>query len=429
MRARRLGVLGCLAAGFTLGFSACGGGDGGGGGGGDRLDLTVGDLVPLTGDLSDFGPPGQKAAMLAKQQIDQAIKETGADHSVRVVNQDTETDPQASVQAARRVLAEGATCIAGAWASADTIPTAQSVSMREGILQISPASTSDEITKLGDPDGLINRTAPPDSFQGPTAANFIEREIGSAQGKTVNVGARNDAYGTGLADTFSAAWRDKGGRIGERVIYDPKQASYDSEAQRLASGNPDAYFIVDFPETYAKFGPALVRTGDWDPNKTFVTDGLISSQLADDAGAEAVNGMRGTAPGSPDGGRAAREFDTLFTDFRPTNIERQTFDAQNFDATTLCYLSAVAAGSTDGESMAEQVRRVSSPPGERFTFLNLAGAISALQDGADIDYDGASGPIDMDENGDATAGVYDTFHFENGEPKPVGEVPITPRSS
>ena len=101
------------------------------------------------------------------------------------------------------------------------------------MLQISPASTSDEITGLDDPDGLMNRTAPPDSLQGPTLANYIEQELGGAEGIAVNVGARDDAYGTGLADSFGTAWEDKGGTVGEEVIYDPAQPSYDSEASLL----------------------------------------------------------------------------------------------------------------------------------------------------------------------------------------------------
>ena len=72
--------------------------------------------------------------------------------------------------AARKMVeSDGASCIAGAWASSDTIPAAGRWRSSEGVLQISPASTSDEITGLDD-DGLINRTAPPDSFQGPTLA-------------------------------------------------------------------------------------------------------------------------------------------------------------------------------------------------------------------------------------------------------------------
>jgi ABC-type branched-subunit amino acid transport system substrate-binding protein len=425
MRRLKFVWLAVAIASLTLGIAACGGDDDDGGGPGEtQLDLTVGDSLPLSGDLADFGPPGDKAAKLALSEINKSIQDAGVDHKVTLVTEDNETNPQAAVQAARKMVADGATCIAGAWASADSIPTFESVSSREGILQISPASTSDEITGLNDPDGVMNRTAPPDSFQGPTLANFIEEELGSAEGTTVNVGARNDAYGTGLADTFGAAWQDKGGEIGEEVIYDPEQPSYDSEAQQIVSGNPDAFVIVDFPETYNKVGPALVRTGDFDPSKAFVTDGLVSGDLASGAGEDAVNGMRATAPGAPDKGSPTQQFDDAYTAFNPKNIDRMTFDAQNFDAVVLCYLAAVAAGSTEGTDMAAEVREISGPPGDEYTYLNLSDAITALQDGDDIDYNGTSGQIDMDEAGDATAGVYDTFEFKGGAPEVIGEIPV-----
>ena len=132
---------------MAAGLAACGDDDddegGGGGGGGEtKIDLTVGDLVPLTGDLSDFGPPGRKAADLAAEEINAATKEAGVDHTVEVVHEDTQTDEQAAVQAARKVIADGATCIAGAWASTDTVPVARSVTIREGVMLISPASTA-----------------------------------------------------------------------------------------------------------------------------------------------------------------------------------------------------------------------------------------------------------------------------------------------
>jgi len=416
-----------VVASLSLVFVACGDDEEEGGtevtGGEASLDLTIGQLVPLTGDLGDFGAPGQKAGELAVEEINAAIEEAGVEHTVTLVSEDSQTTEQGGISAAQKVLAEDGTCIAGEWASSVSIPVAESVSIREEILQISPASTSDEITDLDD-DGLVNRTAPPDSFQGPTLADFIEEEIGGAEGKTVNIGARNDPYGTGLAETFSAAWEEKGGEIGAEVIYDPEQPTYNSEATEITSGGPDATVIIDFPETYAKVGPALVRTGDFDAGTSFVTDGLISGDLAADAGDEAVNGLRGTAPGSPEEGTAPEAFDQAYTAFEPKDIERFTFDAQNFDAVILCYLAAVAAGSTEGADMAEVVQETSAAPGDQFTFEELPEAIEALQSGDDIDYEGASGSIEMDETGDATAGVYDTYEFKNGAPEVIGEVPV-----
>jgi len=324
------------------------------------------------------------------------------------------------------VESDGASCIAGAWASADTIPTAESVAIPDGVVLISPASTSDEITGLDD-DGLVSRTSPPDSFQGPTLSKYlVEKALVDPSKATVNIGARNDAYGTGLAGTFKDAWEAAGGSVGQEVVYDIKLPNYDTEAQQIVSGNPDGIVIVDFPETYNKVGPALVRAG-FDPTEAFVTDGLISGDLAAGAGADAVNGLRGTAPGVPDDDPSAQAFDKLWnsSDIDP-DVDRQTFDAQNFDAVVLCYLAAVAAGSTEGTDMAEHVQEISAPPGDAFTWEQLPDAIAALQNGDDIDYQGASGPIDMDDSGDATAGVYDIYEFKNGAPETTDEIEVTP---
>ena len=89
----------------------------------------------------------------------------------------------------------------------------------------------------------------------------------------------------------------------------------------------------------------------------------------------------------------------------------------------LCYLAAVAAGSTDGQDMADQLQAVTGPPGTQYTWEQLPDAIKALQNGDDIDYVGASGDINLDDNGDPTVGVYDELLFKNGEIKSVGQVP------
>jgi ABC-type branched-subunit amino acid transport system substrate-binding protein len=410
---------------LALGLVACGGDDDDDGGGGEAtLDLTIGDSVPLTGDLSPFGPPGQKAADMAIQQINSAIQEAGVDHTVSIVHEDNETSPQAAVQAARKLVeSDGASCLAGAWASADSLPTAQSVTIPEGILQISPASTSTELTPVED-DGLLNRVPPADNLQGPVLAQTIAEEIGGAQGKTINIGARNDAYGEAFTDAVTAGFEELGGSVGQSVLYDPEQPSYNSEAQQITSGNPDGIVIIDFPETFEKVGPALQRTGQWDANITYITDGLASGDLVESLD-PLMEGIRGTAPGTPEAGAASQAFDQLYQESEPRNVDRNTFDAQNFDAVILCYLAAVAAGSTDGQEMADQLRDITGPGGTKYTWQQLPEAIQALQNGDDIDYVGAAGEIDLDENGDPTKGVYDVYRIENADFSPIRQVDVT----
>ncbi|HEX8689250.1 MAG TPA: hypothetical protein VF729_03295, partial [Solirubrobacterales bacterium] len=134
--------------------------------------------------------------------------------------------------------------------------------------------------------------------------------------------------------------------------------------------------------------------------------------LSEEVGGEATEGMLGTAPGTFSGD-APNAFDKLYEG--APGPPRNLFDSTTFDDVILCYLAAVAAGSTDGTEMAEAIVDVTGPGGTKYTFEELAEAIEALQDGEDIDYEGASGPIDWDENGDLSRYIYDVSEFKGGK--------------
>jgi branched-chain amino acid transport system substrate-binding protein len=399
---------------LALGLVACGDDDddgGGGGGGTAQLDLTIGNLVPLTGDLAPYGAAGEKAGELAGKEIQKSVQATGGDDTVQVIAEDGASDDTGGVQAARKLIADGATCISGDYASTATVAVARSVTVPEEVMLISPASTADALSDIDD-DGLFARTAPPDGLQGVALADRMDKELGGLQGKTINIGARNDLYGTGFADSLEEELEERGAKVGEKVIYDPEQPSYNSEAQQITSGNPDNYVIIDFPETFAKVGPALARTGNWEAKKTFITDGLSSAELTEEVGPEVTEGMLGTAPGAFSGG-APDAFDKLYK--AAPGPPRNLFDAGVFDNVVLCYLGAVAAGSTDGKEISEAIIDVTAPGGSKFTFEQLPEAVEALENGEDIDYEGVSGPIDWDDNGDLSRYIYDVSEFKGGK--------------
>ena len=409
-------LLALAALGLAFGLAACGDDDDGDGGddvSSASFDLTVGDLVPLTGDLSQFGPPGRKAADLAAEEASAALEEAGADITVSVEHADTQTQPQASQSAARQLVSDGATCLAGAWASADTIPVGRSVAARQQIPLISPASTSPEISELPD-DGYVFRTAPSDALQGQVLADAVEEDLGSGDG-TISLAARNDAYGEGIITQFQSSWEEKGGSVTGPVLYDPEQGSYNSEATQIVEGDPDAFVIVDFEEPYNAVGAALARTGDFDPTNLWTADGLALDEIPDSIPADALDGASGTRPATPEDSDTAAAFDELFTS--APGPGRETFDAQNFDAVTLCVLAAVAAGSSEGPEIKDQIAEVAGAPGDQYDYTQLADAIAALQDGEDIDFEGVSGPLDLDENGDPTVANYEVWSYDNAKLK------------
>jgi branched-chain amino acid transport system substrate-binding protein len=385
-------------------LAGCGDDDGGSG---DVGELKVGVLVPLTGALADFGGPGSDAADLAAAQV------TGAGESapaLTLLTEDTKTDPQAAQEAATKLIeSDGVSALAGPWATPELIPTAENITIAAGVPLVTPSATGPDLTTLDD-DGLVFRTPPSDAIQGRVIAQVMAEELGADA--TVNTAHRNDSYGTALVEEFTKAWEAGGGTIGRNVPYNPDATSLNSEAQQIAGGDPDGWMIIDYTGTWAKMGPALVRTGNWDPARTFTADGLRSPDLPGDAGEQSVEGMRGTVPTSLEA-PAGAQFDALWT--AEVKKPRQTYDAQNFDAVILLALAAAAGGSSDPADIAENLEGVSGPPGDKFTYEQLSDAFQALADGEDIDYEGASGPIDFDENGDPASANYATWSYTGGK--------------
>ena len=407
---RRRTIASLLAVGaLGVGGIAAGCGDDDSGGG-DVGELKVGVLVPLTGDLADFGGPGSDAADLAAAQVNAAAEAGDTGLSLTLVTEDTKTDPQAAQEAATKLIeSDGVSAIAGPWGTPELIPTAENITIPAGVPLVTPSATGPDLTDLDD-DGLVFRTPPSDAIQG----QIIADEMGEALGadSTVNTANRNDSYGTALVAAFTEAWEAGGGTVAKNVPYNPEATSLNSEAQQIASGSPDGWMIIDYTGTWAKMGPALVRTGDWDPARTYTGDGLRSPDLPGDAGRETTEGMRGTVPTSLEA-PAGAQFDALWK--AEVQAPRQSYDAQNFDAVMILALAAAAAGSSDPAAIAENLQPVSAPPGDKYTFEQLQEALEAAANGDDIDFEGASSPINFDDNGDPTSYNYGTWSYTGGE--------------
>ena len=412
----RLVVVPLVVAGMAFGIAACGDDDETTSGGGTEsadasFDLTIGALLPLTGDLSAFGPAGEKAAILAVEEANAALEEAGADISVTLDAADSQTEPTAAQSAAKQMISGGASCLIGPWSSSETVPVGRSVAAREQVPLISPSATSPELTELPD-DGYVFRTAPSDALQGQVLADAIEEEEGIEA--VVSIGGRNDPYGEGIVTEFQAAWEAKGGTVTGPVLWDPELSSYNSEADEIVSGNPDVFLLIDFEEPWNRIGPALTRTGDYDAANLCTADGLaFEDGIPDSIPVDTLAGASGTRPSTPADSPTAKAFDELFAASSEPPKGRNSFDSQNFDAAVLCTLAAVAAGSSEAPAIQEQVQAVSGPPGDQYDYTQLADAITALQAGEDIDYQGVSGPGDLDDNGDPTLGFYETYEYDD----------------
>jgi ABC-type branched-subunit amino acid transport system substrate-binding protein len=402
-------VVGTIAAAATI-AAGCGGDDNGTGNGngegGFSGTLTIGAIAPLTGSLDAFGGAGEAAVELAASIANDALDDAGMDGRVEVVVEDGQsTDSAAATSAAEKLVrTDNVGCIIGEWASGSTEAVAESVTIDEGVPLISPASTAGAITDLEN----VYRTVPSDNLQAEVLAQAIADDLGD-EGGTISVAALNNTYGEGLASAFEEAATALNLEVNEPVLIAEGADQLDTEAGNLTAGDPDAFVVIAYPGEWQVLGPALARTGNWSADRTWGTDGLRDEGLAGD---DNNDGMRGTAPATDETSDIANAFQSAWDD--GTDEDRALFDSGNFDAAMLCILAAVKAGSTDAADIADELQAVSGPGGDEVTFEDLSSAFETLADGGEVNYEGVTGAIDWDENGDVTAASYDVWSFTGG---------------
>ncbi len=397
---RRIRSVAAIA--LLLAMAGCGGTTGSGGGA--SFTLKVGMVLPFTGDLANYGPSLDKSARMAVDLVNKALKQDNLNDTIKVVgSEDDQTQATAGVEAATKLVkTQGAQVVIGSMSSGVTLAIAQSVTIPNKVLMITPTSSDPALTTLQGKNDLLWRIYPSDVLQGAALAQAMGDTFG--KDATLNIAARNDAFGTALLDEFTKDWTSHGGKVGQKVVYNANATTFDSDAQKLAGGNPAGWMIADFPPTFAKLGPALVRTGQWAPGKTFMTEAMDNNDALNGIGAPATDGLRGTAASSPQGA-SADAFQQLFKTTYPGQAYT-SFEGTSFDAVVLACLAAVKAGSADPTKVKAKLRSVSGPAGEKYSWQQLPEAFKAASEGKDVAYQGAWGQIAWDVNGDPTSAVY-----------------------
>ena len=372
--------------------------------------LRIGTVLPFTGGLAAYGGNMDKAVRLAIKLQNAALKQAGLSKKIKVVlvdSQDGQTQAAASVEAAKKEVGEHVNVIIGEMASGATIPMAQSVTIPNHIVLISPTASAPEISTLAD-NGYVWRAYPSDTLQGKVLAQAALQKFG--KGATINVGARNDAFGTALEQLFIAQWKALGGKVGVNISWNPDQPTFDTEAGQLVSGNPAGWVIIDFPETFVKFVPSLVRSGKWDATKTLMTEALKDGTTLDGIG-QPVLGLSGTAA-SAAGGPAGTAFHAAWTKDVKGAQPYTGFEGTAFDAANVAFLAAMQGCSASPAKIKSNLISVSGAPGAKVTFLQLRQAIALLRKHEDINYEGAFCPVDFDSNGDIGSAVYEIWRYD-----------------
>jgi len=215
--------------------------------------LTVGELLPQSGDLAFLGPPEFAGVDLAVKDINAAGGVNGK--PVKQVKADSgDGTPNIAPSETDKLLAANADVIVGAASSSVSLSVIDRITAA-GVVQISPANTSTAFDSYAD-NGLYFRTAPSDVLQGQVMASTV-----IADGKqNIAILARQDSYGEALANNVKSFFEQAGGTVVSFQLYDPNAATFSAEVQKIKAEDPDALVLIAFDET-KKIVPELIKAG------------------------------------------------------------------------------------------------------------------------------------------------------------------------
>lgn len=371
--------------------------------------IRVGSLMATSGPVADITEPAQQAAELAINELEQSA--VGVDYELL----DTEADPAQAVSQAQTLATDDYPCVFGPTTSGEALQTTQQVLIPNEITSCTYSATTPTLSIVND-RGYSYRTVASDAFQSRVAAQVATEEHGANTAVTLY---QDDTYGRQLARAFAGAFE---GTITESIPYNPTTSGIE-EMERAVNLTPDLLFFVGFAgDTTDMFNHYYDM--DTRLDTVLVTDGMRDREVA--AGASRLlTEVFGTAPLAT--GPRLRQFERLYESEYGEPPEGAPFLANAYDAMAVLILAQAAADEQTGAGVRNQMREVTTGPGDTVVPGNLAqGVETALNgNGRSVRYRGASGEITFDGQGDIGSAGYEQFTFNReGSIETVGEYTV-----
>jgi hypothetical protein len=216
--------------------------------------LTLGGLLPTSGDLAFLGPPEIAGVELGIQEINENGGVNGADVVYAETADSGDGTPNIAPSSVDRLLSQDVDVVVGAASSSVSLSVIDKIT-QAGVVQISPANTSTAFDTYADA-GLYFRTAPSDVLQGQVMASTL---VGDGH-QNIAIMARQDSYGEALAENVRKFFEEQGGTVVSYQLYSPEAATYTAEVEAIKAEDPDAIVLIAFDET-KKIVPELKKNG------------------------------------------------------------------------------------------------------------------------------------------------------------------------
>jgi branched-chain amino acid transport system substrate-binding protein len=381
--------------------------------------FNIGVLLPLSGAEAGFGQPLLDAIELAQHNFN----ELGGvqNHPIGLIICDTEGNDELALSSARHLVdSAGVSAIIGPDYSSQTIDIAQQVTIASEVVLVTPSGTATTISGLDDND-LVWRTTPSDDLQGRALGNTVEAllddELSDVRNtaKVAMLVRQSDVYASGLREGLinhlPADIRDD--TTGHRFTpleYQNSSAGEGSDYSGVIGEivsqqvEPDVVVILGSSEAWEIAASLDQQLTEKEPIYLFA-DAARNKDQASATPAALEGRIWGTAPRNvgDDDYVPWQSFKTAYQSAHQVNPADYQFIANAYDA---LYVVALGASGTDfsGPQIAAGMKKLSTGDKINANQSALSSALTLRANGQSIDLEGASGPLDFNENGDPTIG-------------------------
>ena len=408
--------------------------------------ITMGAVVDSTGSAGDGN--WANAVSLAAEEINAALASAKSPVRFEFLVNDSTNTPSVAVPRAIDLVRTGQAKALVTDTSQDTLETLKlqydadpTKHLDVPIVSLAATSPSFGNPAASNPDALTQaafqdtenwafRTVMSTALHGRVLAEIIRSQgtegDRNGDGKVkVSIIASNEPFGLGYISVLKAGLTATlPGAVTETILFptsvDPNDIAFfadqytklvdaHNEETGVDDGTPDMLLVFTFPSQSASVIKAHVQGGAAVPMLAGM--GLRANKVLASLGSDA-NGQGGVSPILIEQNASGTAFASALramTGLPPAQADAMSYDA----AVTLMLASLIAArGQADptaitGAQIRDALRSTSDPTGEivRTGKTELAKAVTLIEQGQPINYEGASGPCDYDENGNVATRI------------------------
>ena len=379
-----------------------------GGGSDDGGDIVFGQLLGITGDYAPFSPPAIAAAEIAVAEINEAGGVLGRE--VTFVAEDARSTVDGAIAGYQKVVSVDGAQVLGSLESDSIVALFDTITDQQLPTMCSSCGT----TFLDENGGeYFFRVTASDSDSGLIAAQLARDSGYTSMGMIV----QNTEGASAPAEVAEAAFSSIEGNEVSLVTIEPGASSYSAEVDKALANDPDVIYVGAGIEA----GLPVLREID---RRGYDVPIIVSPDLILDETTTVPNAdnLVASLTAYDTEGETYQSYAERFREETGDEPSPGMYDANSYDQYIVFALAMEAAGTTDGEAVAGEIIDVASAPGTKV--YSYAEGLEALQNGEDIDFEGASSSLDMNETGNLQSPQLSILRVVDGEWQPTENVEI-----